>query len=152
MDHKSRRWAELILQSHEHAFGRPLIAYNRSGDLQRLRCQELFFCASPVLAHDRRSDPELIYANAAALRLWQTTWGDLIGLPSRLTAPESVRRGRQRALIQAHHQEAISNYSGRRVSRSGRQFMIHNARIWSLRDDAQTICGQAASISEWWWI
>jgi hypothetical protein len=148
----SRRWAELILNSHQRAFGQPLLVCDRSGDLGRLRCQELFSSASPVLAHNSSHDPTLIYANAAALQLWQTTWHGLIGLPSRLTAPESERRGRQRALVQAHRQEAIKSYSGLRISRCGRRFMICNARIWSVHDDEKTPCGQAASIGEWWWI
>ena len=149
---QSRRWAELILNSHQRAFGRPLLACDRSEDLGRLRCQELFSSASAVLAHDTSHDPALIYANASALQLWQTTWQGLIGLPSRLTAPESERRGREDALIRAHQQEAIESYSGLRISRCGRRFIIRNARIWSVHDDAQTLCGQAASISEWWWI
>jgi hypothetical protein len=30
--------------------------------------------------------------------------------------------------------------------------MIQNARIWTLWDQHQHACGQAASFSNWWWI
>ena len=37
-------------------------------------------------------------------------------------------------------------------SRKGRQFMINNAKIWTLWDADKRVCGQAASFSEWHWI
>ena len=70
----------------------------RPQTLPRLKAQKLFSCGFPVLAYGGGSDPTLSYANAAALQLWETTWADLIGLLSRLTAPESERSERRQAL------------------------------------------------------
>ena len=144
--------AGLLLQSHQRAFERPLIASAQPGGSRRLLCQELFACGFPVLAHGTENDPKLSYANAAALQLWETTWDELIGLPSRLTAPESERAERSSALGQAQRVDAVQNYRGIRISRKGRQFMINNAKIWTLWDAEERVCGQAACFCDWWWL
>ena len=140
-----------LLQSHQWAFQRPLMASARQQPL-RLSCQELFACGFPVLAHDGGPEPKLTYANAAALGLWDAPWDDLVGLPSRLTAPTAEQAERSLALNKAQSEDAIEGYSGIRISRKGRRFMIQNARIWTLWDQQQHACGQAASFSNWWWM
>ena len=62
--------AKMLLQSHQRAFSRPLIAAAQPGHPKRLLCQNLFACGFPVLAHGTEQDPKLSYANAAALQLW----------------------------------------------------------------------------------
>ncbi|MBL6794386.1 MAG: MEKHLA domain-containing protein [Synechococcus sp. BS307-5m-G36] len=140
-----------LLHSHQWAFQRPLIASARQQPL-RLSCQELFACGFPVLAHDGGPEPKLTYANAAALGLWDAPWDELVGLPSRLTAPTAEQAERSLALNKAKSDDAIEGYSGIRISRKGRRFMIQNARIWTLWDEQQHACGQAASFSNWWWM
>ena len=73
--------AAVLLQSHQWAFSRPLIASAQPGHSKRLLCQNLFACGFPVLAHGTEQDPKLSYANAAALQLWETRWDELIGMP-----------------------------------------------------------------------
>ena len=141
-----------LLQSHQRAFGRPLISAAQPGPSKLLICQELFACGFPVLAHNGSPEPKLTYANAAALGLWDAPWDDLVGLPSRLTAPTAEQAERSLALSKAKSEDAIEGYSGIRISRKGRRFMIQNARIWTLWDQHQHACGQAASFSNWWWI
>ena len=144
--------AGVLLESHQRAFSRPLIATHQPGHSKRLICQNLFACGFPVLAHGTEQDPELSYANAAALQLWDSHWDELIGMPSRLTAPDSERAERSSALSQAKHLDAVQNYRGIRISRKGRRFMINKARIWSLWDTKERVYGQAACFSDWWWI
>ena len=60
----------VLLQSHQRAFSRPLIASAQSDQSKGLLCQNLFACGFPVLAHGTEQDPKLSYANAAALQLW----------------------------------------------------------------------------------
>ena len=146
--------AGLLLQSHQRAFSRPLIASAQPSrsDSKRLLCQNLFACGFPVLAHGSGDDPRLIYANAAALLLWETRWNQLIGMPSRLTAPVTEQAERRHALGQAENLEAIAGYRGIRISRHGRRFMISNARVWTLRNRNGQAFGQAASFSDWWWL
>lgn len=149
----ARQLAACILRSHRAGFGRPLLG---ASDPEH-QAQELFACSTVVLAHDGSDPggdpgPRLIYANAAALRLWERPWMELVGLPSRLTAEPQERSGRARMLLQALHQHAITGYSGVRISRSGRRFQIRNARLWTLWTDAGDPCGQAAAFSDWWWL
>ena len=144
--------ASRILYSHQRGFKTALIACSSNESSRRLVAQELFNCGFPVLAHDGADDPKLIYANAVALQLWEAHWSELIGLPSRLTAPAQERDERRNALGQAQNLNAIQGYAGIRVSRQGRRFQIRNARIWTLWDDQQQVCGQAASFRDWWWI
>ena len=144
--------AGLLLHSHQRAFGRPLITAAQAGRSKRLICQELFACGFPVLAHGTEQDPKLSYASAAALQLWETDWHELIGLPSRLTAPDSERAERRSALGQAKRLDAVQSYRGLRISRKGRRFMINNAKIWTLWDAEERACGQAACFRDWWWI
>ena len=146
--------AGVLLESHQRAFSRPLIASAQPSrsDSKRLLCQNLFACGFPVLAHGTGQDPKLSYANAAALQLWETRWDELIGMPSRLTAPDSERAERSSALGQAKRLNAVRNYRGIRISRKGRRFMINKARIWTLWNAEELVCGQAACFSDWWWL
>ena len=103
-------------------------------------------------AHGIGTDPLLVYSNAAALQLWGRRWADMVGMPSRLTAPDDVRSERREALQKALSEAVTRNYGGMRIDRHGRRFMIRNARIWTLWDEEQRSCGQAACFSDWWWI
>ena len=143
--------AALILRGHERAYGRPLLAGGGHRHL-RLRAQELFAATCVVLAHDGGDDPRLIYANAAALRLWSRPWSALVGMPSRLTAEPAERRARAGALALALRREAISNYGGIRIDSRGRRFRIEGARLWTLRNEAGEARGQAAGFESWWWL
>ena len=148
---EKRGLVTLLLSSYQRAFGCPLMACERSRQSTRLACQELFACGFPVLSHGTGSDPVITYGNAAALQLWGLRWEQLVGMPSRLTAPEEERRERQTALIEAQTKEAIRGYSGTRISHGGRRFQIRDARIWTLWDEENRRCGQAACFCDWWW-
>jgi hypothetical protein len=139
-----------LLQSHLSQFGRPLIAC-RSPDPRQL-AQELFSASTVVLAHDGGADPRLIYANAAALRLWRRPWSAMVGMPSRLTAEPIERRARARLLSDALRQQAIRGYTGVRVDRAGRRFQIEAARLWTLPACHGAGRGQAAAFARWWWL
>ena len=123
----------------------------------RLRAQELFAASDVVLAHDGGDPsldpgPRLIYANAAALRLWRRSWGELVGMPSRLTAEPEQRLTRSEALERARVSGGIRGYSGIRIDSQGRRFQIVGARIWSLIAVDGAVCGQAAAFENWWWL
>jgi len=136
-----------LILSHKRAFKRPLLDLD-CGD----PAKDLFSNEMAVLAHDNRHDPRLIYANATALRLWERSWQEMIGMPSRYTAEVAARAQRAFALQRAQNQDAFEGYSGVRVSRTGQRFMINNARIWTLWDDKGRNCGQAAAFSSWSWL
>ena len=148
-----QRLAAWIVASHARGFGQPLLPRVDPAHL----AQELFQLDTAVLAHDGADPagdpgPRLIYANAAALRLWSRSWADQIGLPSRLTAEPQERAGRAQMLHTALEHHAICGYSGIRIDSKGRRFQLRNARLWTLRDAAGQPCGQAAAFSDWWWL
>ena len=146
-----------LLSNYQRAFGSPLIAGLATDGSPLLLAQELFAAELVLLAHDGAdpsSDPgpRLIYANRAALRLWQRPWAELVGMPSRLTAEPAERASRRQALLAAQAKEAIAGYSGIRIDSRGRRFQIEGARLWTLRDEAGQPCGQAACFSRWHWL
>lgn len=111
--------------------------------------QQLFHWSQPVLAHGCQADPILNYGNQAALTLWELSWTELVQLPSRLTAEPMAQAERAALLAQAASQGYANNYSGIRISRTGRRFRIENAWIWTILDEAATPVGQAATFDQW---
>ena len=149
--------ATQLISSYRASFGQPLIS-GLPGDASGEQwAQALFAAPIVVVAHDgspldRGDGPRLIYANRAALTLWDRRWTEMVGMPSQLTAEPSERSSRQTALTAAKQQTAFRGYSGIRINRHGRRFQINNARLWTLVDPAGQVCGQAACFSSWWWL
>ena len=90
------------------------------------------------------------YANGAALQLWSRCWDEMIGMPSRLTAPKREQTQRQAALSRVMQQDAIKNYQGIRIDSTGQEFLVRNVRVWTLWNEDGLSFGQAAAIKEWW--
>jgi hypothetical protein len=111
--------------------------------------RNLFHAPFVVVTHGTQADPILNYGNAAALKLWEMSWEELTRTPSRLTAeaPERDERARLLAAVTAHG--FIDDYSGVRISSSGRRFRIARATVWNLVTERGEPCGQAAMFSEW---
>jgi len=143
--------AATILAGHQRLFGKPLLVGSDTWPA-RQAAQELFGATPVVLAHDGGADPRLIYANAAALRLWDRPWASMVGMPSRLTAEPLERQARRLSLELARRHGAIANYTGTRVNRHGRRFRIQGARLWTLQEGSNQPLGQAACFENWWWL
>ncbi|URR35896.1 MEKHLA domain-containing protein [Thermosynechococcus sp. HN-54] len=139
--------ARRICASFQHWTGRSLLP-NPAQDEGRL-AQQLFHWSQPVLSHGCEADPILNYGNQAALTLWELSWSEFVQLPSRLTAEPMAQAERAHLLAQAARQGYANNYSGVRISRTGRRFRIENAWIWTVLDEAGTPVGQAATFDQW---
>jgi hypothetical protein len=139
-------WSQILLNSYEKLLKQPLI--DRKGDPLE-QSKALFFAPFAVVSHGIESDPILNYGNQAALELWEMSWEDLIGTPSRLTAEPVNREERERMLALAAKQGFVANYRGIRISKTGRRFLIENAIVWNLVNWEAQVCGQAATFSEW---
>ncbi len=146
---KNLKLVHLLLTSHQHAFGRPLIQSLEVDFSLKSKGQELFFLDMPVIAHDNNIDPCLNYANAAALQLWCRHWNEMIGMPSRMTAPLDAQHERDIALAKAMTQDIVEGYQGIRIDSKGHKFQISNARIWTLWDTKGFAIGQAATFNQW---
>jgi hypothetical protein len=136
----------LLLDSFRHFTGKNLIQPDLSS---REQARELFRASFVVLSHDCRLDPLLNYANHTGLRLFELRWKELISLPSRLTAEPIHRDERAQLLSRVMEDGYIDDYTGVRISRTGRRFLIEQATVWSLRDERGSPYGQAATFSRW---
>ena len=150
LTNQSVRLISLLLNSYEKAFDESLLSSSSNNiKSNRHKAAILFTMPHPVIAHDNAKDPCIKYANAAALHLWSRCWDEMIGMPSRLTAPEKERAKRQEALLNVSEKHVLENYQGVRVNSKGDYFIIKNARIWTIWDEHNMIYGQAATFADW---
>jgi hypothetical protein len=105
-----------------------------------------------LVSHGTEADPVLNYGNAAALALWEMSWEELTRTPSRLTAEAPNREERARLLEVVTKRGFIDDYSGVRISKSGRRFRISRATVWNLISENGEPCGQAAMFDKWEYI
>jgi hypothetical protein len=136
----------LLLASLRRWTGRDLV----DRQLPMVEQARRIFCAPfAVLSHDNAADPILNYGNRAVMQLFELGWQELTQTPSRLTAAAVHRDERERLLDAVTRHGFIDDYCGVRVSQSGRRFLIENATVWNLLDEAGAPYGQAATFSVW---
>lgn len=116
-----------------------------SPDLARL----IFEAPFVLVSHGVEADPVLNYGNQTALNLWEMTWDELTRTPSRFTAEAPNREERARLLAEVTAKGFIDDYSGIRISKTGRSFRIHQATVWNLTNEAGARYGQAAMFRQW---
>ncbi len=138
--------AQMIARSLKHWTGRELLP-GRPAPAEI--SERLFHAPFAVVSHGLEPDPVLNYGNAAALALWEMTWAELTRTPSRLTAEAPDRDERGRLLEAVAGRGFIDDYSGVRVSKSGRRFRIRRATVWILISDRGEPRGQAAMFEHW---
>ncbi|MFO1487701.1 MAG: MEKHLA domain-containing protein [Verrucomicrobiota bacterium] len=138
--------SEMLLRSHRHFTGRELV--HASGDAAE-KSRQLFEAKFVVVSHGTEADPVLNYGNAAALALWEMSWEQLLQTPSRLTAEAPLREERARLLEAVTTRGFIDDYSGIRISRTGRRFRIGRATVWNLITPGGAPAGQAATFADW---
>jgi len=135
----------LLLSSYETHTGRQLV----SAAADEACAPELFHAPFFVASHNVADDPVLTYGNETALKLFEMPWGKFIQTPSRFTAETPERAEREHLLTTVARQGYIDDYSGIRISSSGRRFEIRQATVWNLIDELGDKVGQAATFSEW---
>src|SRR5882757_2108960 len=137
---------QIMARSLRHWMGRELLA----GTFSPAELAEKVFVAPFVLvSHGTEADPVLNYGNATALALWEMSWEELTRTPSRLTVEAPNREERARLLATVTARGFIDDYSGVRISKTGRRFLIVRATVWNLLTEAGKPCGQAAMFSAW---
>lgn len=139
-------WSQWLLDSYRRCVGRELMPRVGGSEAQ---AQALFTAPFVVVSHGTEADPILNYGSQLALTLWEMTWEQLVQTPSRLTAEPVNRAERARMLEQARVQGYLDNYRGVRMSRRGRRFLIEQALVWTVVDQAGCRRGQAATFSRW---
>jgi GNAT superfamily N-acetyltransferase len=102
-----------------------------------------------LLSHDVGDDPVFTYGNATTLRLFETTFDQLTSMHSRESAEPVERAEREALLARVAARGFVDDYSGVRVSATGRRFVIENALVWEVVDDDGARHGQAAIFEHW---
>ena len=100
-----------------------------------------------ILAHGLEADPVLYFGNQYALDVFEMDLPAFLAMPSRLTAEAPERDERQRLLDRVRADGFIDDYSGVRISATGRKFRIEKAIVWNVVGDEGRRIGQAAAFS-----
>lgn len=141
--------AMLLVSSFRRVTGRELLGTAINAEQVVLQLQQ---APVAVVSHGVEADPVFNYANQAALELFEMAWQDFIRLPSRLSA-EAMERGERERLLQRVTQHGyVDDYSGVRISSSGRRFLVTDATVWNVLDESGIYRGQAAVLRRWQFI
>lgn len=139
----------LLFESYLRVTGRVLWNDSWSG-LDDAQLEKAVTAAPCVIAsHGTEDDPILNYGNLAAINLWETNWEEFTQMPSRLTAEPLERSERERLLDEVTTNGFIDNYSGIRVTTTGKRFIIRAATVWNVLDSEHSYLGQAVIFSNW---
>jgi len=136
--------AQAILDSHAARVGSQLIERTGNADSD---AEALFALNAVILSHDGGDDPHFVYANQAAADLWRMPVNELIGMPSRLSAPPEHQASRASMLKDAAGSGVLHGYSGERIAKDGTRFMIKDATLWTV--DYPHGQGQAVIFRQW---
>jgi hypothetical protein len=137
---------EILRASYLHWTGEP--DFNEAIG-QKNAVEALFTAPFAVLSHGIGTDPIFNYGNQRALDLFEMSWDEFTALPSRLSAEVINQEERAKLLATVTKHGYISNYSGIRIAKSGRRFMIRNATVWNLLTLDGQYYGQAALIRDY---
>jgi hypothetical protein len=140
---------QLLSISFQRFFSRPITLTDAAfGSL----AEQLYYDSGALVSHNTARDPVFNYANLMALRLFEMSWEEFIGLPSRLSAEPVNQLERARLLSEVNQKGGIENYKGVRISKSGRRFCIKKAQVWNLVDGQGDQRGQAAYFKRWYYL
>lgn len=131
----------LVAASFERLLGRPLIDAPTPERLWNAPCV--------IVAHGSEADPIFFYGNQRALDAFAMDFRGFCQLPSRYSAEPLARGERARLLERVSRDGYIDDYSGVRISATGKRFRIERAVVWNLVDEHGVCHGQAATFDRW---
>ena len=102
-----------------------------------------------LLSHGTEADPILNYGNRKAYTLWEMPLEEFLKTPSRKTAEVPLREERERLLQNVSQKGFINDYSGIRITKTGKRFQIHQATVWNVTDETGIKIGQAATFKNY---
>ncbi|SDX89714.1 DNA-binding transcriptional regulator, LysR family [Paenibacillus sp. CF384] len=145
----TNEYARLIIDSYERLTGRMLLDEKA---MPGNEFNQLYHAPVVVLSHGPEADPILNYSNLAAQELWEMDWSAFMGTPSRWTT-EALDREERDGLFRAVDEHGyVDNYTGIRISSTGRRFYVEQATVWNLIDERGVKHGQAAAFREYRYI
>lgn len=137
-----------LVRSHLQLTGRELFPEASTLPPETLE-QHLAAAPFVLVSHGTDADPVLNYGNKTALSLWEMDWETFTRTPSRFTAETPNRDERARLLARVTSHGFIDDYSGVRISRTGKRFLISQATVWNILHKDGSPAGQAATFSHW---
>ncbi|WP_169089940.1 MEKHLA domain-containing protein [Paenibacillus sp. PL91] len=137
--------ARLLVDSYRKWTGKELLEIVPGKRLS----EQLYQADIVILSHGTETDPVLNYGNQKGLGLWEMEWEAFTSTPSRLTAEKMERAERDRFFEAVTSNGYVDNYTGIRISSTGRRFYILHATVWNLVDVSGSYLGQAATFSEY---
>jgi hypothetical protein len=132
----------LIVASYQRLTGKPLIEH-APADAFALR-PAVWNAPRAIVAHGTEADPIFFYGNRLALQLFEMDFAEFARLPSRLSAEPMAQETRVQLLEKVTQQGYVDGYSGMRVAKGGRRFMITDTTVWNIADEHGNYAGQAA--------
>ena len=137
---------QIIIDSFAKVAGRPLLSPNEANP------EELWNAPFGILAHAMAADPVFFYGNRTALELFETDAATLLRTPSRCSAKPVNRADRDRMFECVRQAGFIHDYSGDRITATGREFRIDQATVWNVVGPKRECIGQAACFDRWRWL
>jgi len=137
-----------VLRSYDVRCGQPLLARAR-GESAAEYALRAYVAPFALLAHDAAATPRFTYANQTAQRLFERDWNALVGLPSHLSAEPDAREARLQLLERVQREGYCNDYTGVRISASGRRFTLIGGSVWTVSNGEGQAIGQAAAFADW---
>ena len=135
----------LIVDSYRRLTGKPLLDGVPPENEEELR-RALWQAPFAIVAHGTEDDPVFFYGNRYALRCFEMSFEEFARLPSRFSAEPLAREARAALLARVAQRGYVDDYSGMRIAKSGKRFMIAGT-VWNLVDEQGVRHGQAAAFT-----
>ncbi len=138
-----RRRIACIGESYRRMTGRALV--DAGGDAVEV----LWSAPLAIVAHGAEPDPIFFFGNRTALALFEMDFDTFTRLPSRRSAEPTLQDGRARLLERVSEKGIVDDYTGVRISATGKRFRILNTAVWNVATETGEFIGQAAAFAQW---
>ncbi len=118
----------------------------------RNQAKQAFEADYILLAHNATDEPCFRYANRSGLKLFEMSWEEFTSLLSKYSAERENQAERHMLLDGVKSKGYVDNYSGIRISKSGRRFEISDAMVWNVLNLQGRRIGQAAMFRDYKYI
>lgn len=113
------------------------------------QAKQVFEAPYILLAHNATNDPVFQYSNKTGLALFEMSWHEFTALHSKYSAEPQNRDQREGFLNEVSLKGYVDNYSGVRISKTGKRFEIKAATVWNIMDANNIKWGQAAMFKDY---